>query len=247
VLIYTVGFAACFFVNAGSFVAVIIALVLMRPAELFPSVKLARAKGQVRDGLRYVWSTPTIRNPLLAMVVVGTLAFNFTTTLPLLSKYTFHGGAGTYTACMGAGAVVGGLMVAHRSRPSAGLLGLIGLWFGLFVGAVALAPTEGFAMAALVLMGVGSIAFVATANATIQLRADPQMRGRVMSLYAIAFLGSTPIGAPLMGWIADTISLLVGAAATLAASVPLALGWRREHRGTGRSLGAGAVTHTARP
>ena len=234
VLIYTVGFAACFYVNAASYVAVIVALGLMRTAELLPIGRVTRAKGQVREGLHYVWSEPRLRNPLLAMAVVGTLAFNFTTTLPLLAEYTFHGGPGTYstfTAAMGVGAVVGGLLVAHRSRPTPGMLGLIGLWFGAMMVLVAVLPTKSATAAALVFMGMGSIAFIATANATIQLTADPSMRGRVMSLYAIAFLGSTPIGAPLMGWISDTtsprVALAIGAAATLAASVRLARGRMR--------------------
>lgn len=234
VLIYTVGFAACFYVNAGSYVAVIVALVLMRAQELHHTGGVARAKGQIREGLRYAWSNPSLRNPLLAIAVVGTLAFNFTTTLPLLAEYTFHGGAGTYsafTAAMGAGAIVGGLTVAHRSRPSAPLLGLIGLGFGAMIALVALSPSDLLTLLALVLMGVGSIAFIATANATIQLTAEPAMRGRVMSLYAIAFLGSTPIGAPLMGWISDTssprVALVIGAVAAMVASVPLARQWSR--------------------
>lgn len=245
VLIYTVGFAACFYVNAASYVAVIVALALMRTAELLPIGRVTRAKGQVREGLHYVWSEPRLRNPLLAMAVVGTLAFNFTTTLPLLAEYTFHGGPGTYstfTAAMGVGAVVGGLLVAHRSRPTPGMLGLIGLWFGAMMVLVAVLPTKSATTAALVFMGMGSIAFIATANATIQLTADPSMRGRVMSLYAIAFLGSTPIGAPLMGWISDTtsprVALAIGAAATLGASVRLARG--RTRRGAHREQEAPA-------
>lgn len=237
VLIYSVGFAACFYVNAASYVAVLAALALMRPKELLPAGRIPRGRGQVREGLRYAWSTPSLRRPLLVMAVVGTLAFNFTTTLPLLAKFTFHGGAGTYsafTACMGAGAVVGGLMVAHRSRPSAGLLGVIGLWFGAWIALVAAAPVEGLAMAALVPMGLGSIAFISTANATVQLTSDPQMRGRVMALYATAFLGSTPIGAPLMGWVSDTssprVALIIGAASAVVASVPLARMWLTAHR-----------------
>jgi MFS family permease len=234
VLIYTTGFAACFFVNAGSYVAVIAALLLMRTSELHQTARVVRAKGQVREGLRYAWRTPGLRDPLLAMAVVGTLAFNFTTTLPLLAEYTFHGGAGTYstfTAAMGAGAVVGGLLVAHRSRPSAGLLGLIGIGFGAAIALVGLLPTEPLTIVALVPMGVCSISFIATANATVQLTADPSMRGRVMSLYAIAFLGSTPIGAPLMGWVSDTtsprVALIIGATAAVAASAPLVRRWLR--------------------
>ena len=125
ILIFTVGLAACFLFNAASYVAVLVALFMMRPAELHQRPVVVRAKGQVREGLRYVWSTRELRDPLLAMAVVGIFAFNFTTTLPLLATRTFHGGAGTYSAlmaAMGAGAVVGGLMVAHRSRPSIAML-----------------------------------------------------------------------------------------------------------------------------
>lgn len=236
VLIYTAGFAACFYVNAGSYVAVVIALVLMRAAELHAVDRVPRARGQVREGLRHAWSTPGLRDPLLAMAVVGTLAFNFTTTLPLLAKYTFHGGAGTYslfTAAMGAGAIAGGLLVAHRSRPSAGALGVIGVVFGAAIGLVALLPTEPLTVVSLVLMGLCSIAFIATANATVQLTADPSMRGRVMALYGIAFLGSAPIGAPFMGWVSDTtsprVALLIGAVSTVVACALLARRWL--HRG----------------
>jgi MFS family permease len=237
ILIYTVGLAACFLFNAASYVAVIIALFMMRPAELHQRPVVARAKGQVREGLRYVWSTRELRDPLLAMAVVGVFAFNFTTTLPLLATRTFHGGAGTYSvlmAAMGLGAIFGGLLVAHRSRPSTAMLSIIGLAFGAMLLGVAGAPTETVAIVALVLMGVCSIAFIATANATIQLEADPAMRGRVMALYAIAFLGSTPIGAPLVGWIADItnprVAIAVGGAATLAACIPLALRCVRQIR-----------------
>ena len=145
VLILTVGVGTCFLVNALSYVAVIVALSRMRPSELHRNPGVARAKGQVREGLRYVWSTPDLRSPLLSVAVVGLFAFNFTVTLPLLAKFTFHGGAGLYgafMAAMGAGAVVGGLYTAFRSRPSALLLALIGVFFGAMILAVALAPTE---------------------------------------------------------------------------------------------------------
>lgn len=236
ILIFTVGLAACFLFNAASYVAVLAALFMMRPADLHKRPVVARAKGQVREGLRYAWSTRELRDPLLAMAVVGIFAFNFTTTLPLLATRTFHGGAGTYSlliAAMGIGAVIGGLMVAHRSRPSTALLSIIGVSFGFMLLLVAGAPTEVVAIAAIVLMGVCSISFIATANATIQLQADPSMRGRVMALYAIAFLGSTPIGAPLVGWVADVtnprVAIALGGAATLAACLPLALRYGRRH------------------
>ncbi|MGH9083313.1 MAG: MFS transporter [Acidimicrobiales bacterium] len=237
VLIFTAGFAACFLFNAVSYVAVITALAMMRRSDLHPAPVVARAKGQVRQGLRYVWSTPDLRSPLIAMAVVGIFAFNFTTTLPLLAESTFHGGAGTYSAltvAMGSGAIVGGLIVAHHNRPSRMLLSAIGMAFGVALLGVAVAPTETVALVTLFVMGVCSIAFIATANANLQLRSVPSMRGRVMALYATAFLGSTPIGAPLVGWIADAssprVALAAGAVATLCAAVPLALSSARRRR-----------------
>jgi MFS family permease len=228
VLILTVGVSTCFMVNAASYVAVIVALSMMRSSELRRRPGVERAKGQVREGLRYVWATPDLRVTLLAMAIVGVFAFNFTVTLPLLAKFTFHGGAGLYSAfmvAMGAGAVLGGLFTAHRSQPSTRMLAFIGLIFGVAILAVALAPTQLVALVLLVPMGAGAIAFIATNNSTLQLRADPAMRGRVMSLNAIAFLGSTPIGAPLLGWISDysspRVALVIGGVATLVATIPL--------------------------
>jgi MFS family permease len=228
VLILTLGVSTCFIVNAVSYIAVIVALSLMSDRELYSSPGVGRKKGQVREGLRYVWSTGDLRSPLISMAIVGVFAFNFTVTLPLLAKVTFHGGAGLYSAflaAMGAGAVVGGLFTAHRSSPSTRLLAFIGVIFGAAILAVSLAPSKLTAILFLVPMGAASISFIATNNATLQLRADPTMRGRVMSLNAIAFLGSTPIGAPLVGYISDIsnprISLAMGGVATLLASVPL--------------------------
>jgi MFS family permease len=228
VLILTVGVRTCFFVNAASYAAVIVALAMMRETELIRGPGVPRAKGQVREGLRYAWATRDLRDPLISMAIVGVFAFNFTVTLPLLAKFTFHGGAGLYSwfmVAMGAGAVAGGLYTAFRSRPSTRLLAIIGVVFGCAILAVALAPTEAVALVLLVPMGAASIAFIATNNATLQLRADPAMRGRVMALNAIAFLGSTPIGAPLLGYVSDAtnprVALVIGGAATLIATVPL--------------------------
>lgn len=230
VLIATVGTPICFLVNAGSYLAVIAALALMRPSELHRRPPVERAKGQVREGLRYVWSDPKLRDPLLAMAVIGIFAFNFQTTLPLVARYTFHGGAGAFgalTSAMGAGAIVGGLYMAHRSRPSLKMLSVIGIAFGLLILAVAAAPSMAAAIALLVPMGAASIAFIATANASLQLASKRSMRGRVMALYAIAFLGSTPIGAPIVGAVSNAtnprIALVLGGVATVAAAGPLFL------------------------
>ncbi len=251
VLILTLGVATCFMVNALSYVAVIVALSMMRASELNRRPGVVRAKGQVREGFRYVWRTPDLRILLSSMAIVGVFAFNFTVTLPLLAKFTFHGSGALYSeflAAMGAGAVLGGLFTAHRSRPSIRMLSFIAVVFGVAILAVALAPTETVALVLLVVMGAASISFVATNNASLQLRADPAMRGRVMSLNAIAFLGSTPIGAPLLGWISDVssprVALVVGGAATLLASIPLfalAARHRRSVPGKGQLDDSGAV------
>ena len=246
-LILTVGVATCFFVNAVSYAAVIVALAMMRAAELYRQPGVVRARGQVREGLRYVWSTPDLKLPLISMAVVGVFAFNFTVTLPLLAKFTFGGGGALYSlfmVAMGAGAVLGGLTTAFHSRPSTRLLACIGLVFGVAILAVACAPSEAWAIVLLVPMGAASISFVATNNATLQLRAEPSMRGRVMSLNAIAFLGSTPIGAPLLGYLSDVtnprLALALGGVATLVASIPLfVLGARQRRR---RAEGPGEHT-----
>jgi len=233
VIITLFGLGVCFFVNAASYVAVIVGLAMMRVAELHRTEPVERAKGQVRDGFRYVWRTPALRNVLLAVALIGVFAYNFTVTLALLAKGTFHGGAGTYavlTSCMGAGAIVGGLFAAHRSRPTPRLLQVLALTFGGLLAAVALAPTLVAADVLIVAMGAASVGFIATANATLQLTSDPAMRGRVMALYAMAFLGTTPIGAPLVGAIAQAtsprVALMVGAVATVVAAGLLM--WRHQ-------------------
>jgi MFS family permease len=235
-LIALVGLSVCFEVNAASYVAVIIGLSLMRRSELQRTTPVARGKGQLREGLRYVWRTPGLRDPLLLVAVVGTLAYNFQVVLALFARFTFHGGAGVYsalTSLMGGGAVAGGLIIATRNRPNIHRLTAIGMTFGLFILAVAVAPNLTAALILIFPMGAMSIAFIATANATLQLRADPSMRGRVMALYAIAFLGTTPIGSPLVGFISQAasprVALAVGGAATVVASAVTLHHHRRDH------------------
>ena len=180
-VILVVGVGTCFFVNAVSYVAVIAALSMMRVSELHRrSDRVARARGQVREGLRYAWATAELRTLLGSMAMVGIFAFNFTVTLPLLAKFTFHGGASLYSwflVAFGAGAVAGGLVTAFRSRTSVRQLAYIGLAFGCAIMAVAVSPTKTVALVLLVPMGAASISFVATNNATLQLRSEPSMRG----------------------------------------------------------------------
>jgi MFS family permease len=208
------GIASCFYVNAASYAAVILALWLMTEEDFTPMSSVVRSKGQLRLGLRYAWDTPLIRRVLVAVALVGTFAFNFTTTLPLLSRHSFHErSAGAYSvllSAMGLGAVMGGLYIAHRSRPTMGLLTTEGILFGLSMTGVALSPNVACAATFLVCTGAFSISFVSTANAILQLNSAEQMRGRVMSLHGTAFLGSTPIGAPLVGWIISQSNARVG-------------------------------------
>jgi MFS family permease len=238
-LIATLGLTVCFEVNAASYLAVIAALLLMRKGELHQRVRTPKAKGQLREGLRYAWETRDLRDVLLVVLVVGLLSYNFTVILPLLAKLSFHGGAGIYsllTSLMAAGAVIGGLIVAGRGRrPNVTRLGMIGVGFGIFILALALAPNLIVACIVIIPMGGLSIAFIATANSTIQLRVDDAMRGRVMALYAIGFLGTTPLGAPLVGWISQAasprVALSVGAAAAIIASAVLLVQRRPDRAG----------------
>lgn len=198
--------APCFFVNAGSFVAVIAALALMRTSELHRSEPAARAKGQVREGFHYAMGTPDIRLPLLMMAVIGTLAYNFRVLLPLVAEQTFHGGAGlfgTLYSVMSVGSLAGALFTASRTEATSRYLVFAALAFGLVILAAAAAPT--LALEAVALMGVGaaSAAFTSTTQATLQIRSSPPMRGRVMALYSVVFIGSTPIGGPIIGWAAQ--------------------------------------------
>lgn len=221
--------APCFFVNSASYVAVIVALALMDTSEITRIRTVKRAGGQVREAFRYVWRTPALREVLAAVFLVGTFSFNFTVTLPVFEKYVLHGTAAQYAwlMCgMGAGGLVGGLVVAYRARPTRLLLvALSGLFAGLMA-LVAVAPSELAAVLELVALGAVSLAFISSANATLQLNSAEELRGRVMSLYSMGFLGTTPLGALAVGAIADVsnarVALAVGAVAAALAFAFLA-------------------------
>jgi MFS family permease len=236
-LIATIGIGQCFLANAVSYAAVVIAFAAMRPRDLFPTERVPRGRGQLREGLRYVWSRPDLRLPLLLMAVVGALAYNFSVVFPLMVKFAFGGGPGAYGllfAMMGAGAVVGGLVVAARGRATRPLLVGSMLAFGLMLVAAALAPGFGLELAVMVPIGAASTAFIATSNSLLQLGSSGQMRGRVMALFAVVFLGSTPIGGTLVGWFSERFGpragLLLGGLATVAASLVALYGLRRDGR-----------------
>jgi MFS family permease len=205
-LILTVGLAVCFLLNALSFLAVIAGLIAMRPSELYRQERAPRRKGQVREGLRYVWTTPRLRWPLVLMAVVYTMSFNFSVLLPLLARFAFGGGAALYAqllSAMGAGSLLGALVMASRRRASSRVLAWAGVALGLAMVAAAYAPAPAVALCVLGVLGFASMVFMATGNTMMQVATPPSMRGRVMAVYAMVFLGSTPIGGPLMGWLAE--------------------------------------------
>ena len=257
VLIATVGVEPCFLINAASFMAMLIALRRMDAAALARPERAARRPHALRDGVAYVARTPALAVPLAMMVLVGTLGFNFQVILPLLAKFTFHGGAGTYAAlvvAMGAGSVIGALTAGARGRVSPALLVGSSAAFGVATILAAVAPTLPLTVAALTLVGAASVTFAAGVNSTLQLEVAPEMRGRVMALYSVVFLGSTPIGGPLAGWVAQAAdpraALLLGAGAALVAAAAAAAAWARgvDSGGTQgfhirRRIEVGAGTH----
>ena len=226
VIAAAIGLALCFTINALSFGAVLVSLAAMRSSELFPAERVSRQKKQVRQGLRYVRNTPELLIPLLMIAVVGTLAWEFQVSLPLMASKVFHGGAASYgvmASVMGGGAVVGGLISAARARPRARALCLAAIGWGIAILAAAVAPSFALELAALVFVGYGSITFNSLAKTTLQLAAKPEMRGRVMALWALAWMGSTPIGGPIVGWTGQAIgarwALVIGGVAALACGV----------------------------
>ena len=222
----TLGLALCFTCNAISFGAVLISLAAMRGSELYPARRVDRKRRQIRQGLRYVRSTPELFIPLLMITVIGTLAWEFQVTLPLMASKVFHGGSAAYgvmASVMGVGAVVGGLVSAARPRPRTRALCLAAIGWGIAILAAAVAPDMPVELAAMLFVGYGSITFNSMAKTTLQLAAKPTMRGRVMALWGLAWLGSTPVGGPIVGWIGQDAgarwSLVVGGAAALASGI----------------------------
>jgi MFS family permease len=230
VLIVSVGVAACFLLNTVSFIAVIIALATMKPDLLDPAVTSAHAPGQLLEGLRYVRRTPRLLTPLLMMALIGALSYEFQVVLPVLAKHTFHGNAdayGFFTSAFGVGAVIGGLAVASRPPKGMRSVAVAAGAFGLTMLGAAVAPTLVIEVLALAMVGAGSVAFMSRGNTMLQLTADESMRGRVMALWAVAFLGTTPIGGPVVGYVAQHASprwgLALGGLAALTATALAAL------------------------
>ena len=234
-VIALIGVGPCFLINALSFVAMIAALRAMDSSELHRAITPAvRGPGQLRQAVAYVRRTPELLIPLAMMAVVGTLSYNFQILLPLLASFTWHGTASTYTAlavAMGLGSVGGALAAGARGRVGPRLLVGAAALFGFAELLVAIAPELGLQVLALIPLGAVSVTFAAGVNSALQLAVEPAMRGRVMALYSMVFLGSTPIGAPLVGWIAEVSGprggLVLGAVAALLASLGGAIAFSR--------------------
>ncbi|MGC2241160.1 MAG: MFS transporter [Acidimicrobiia bacterium] len=225
-LIVGIGIGWCFVVNAATYLAVIIALNLMSTDDLETPPRQGRRRGQLREGLRYIRSTPEVLTPLLLMAVAGTLAYEYQVVLPLMARFTFGGDAQTFAAmssAMGAGAVGGGLFTASRQNRPAVALARTAAVFGTVQVLASVFPSLWMTLAALVALGAAGVSFIALGNSTLQLAAAPEMRGRVMGFWAVAFLGSTPIGGPIMGWIGEyaspRLALGLGGLAVLVAAV----------------------------
>ena len=233
-LISGVGIGWCFVANGASFVAVLIALAMLDPAQLYLNERVAKQKGQIREGLQYVWRDPDLRLAMALMGVVATLSFNWNVVLPLLAVHTFHGDANTYafiTTVFSIGSLIGSLWIARRHTMSVAFLARTSVAFGVASGLIALAPNPLSAAIAGALAGATGIAFLSATMTSLQLGSIPAMRGRVMALYSILFLGSTPLGGPLSGWLAqqfDTrLAIWMGAIAAAASGMVAVLALRR--------------------
>jgi MFS family permease len=226
-MIATAGIAPCFLVNAATFVAMIAALRSMEPEALEEPVVPKRGEDRVRDAVRYVRSEPGLLIPLAMMAVIGMLAFNFQVILPILARFAFEGGAGAYSAlaiAMASGSIAGALFTGARRGVGDRLIVGAAIAFGAGALLVALAPTLPLAIAALVPLGAASVTFAAAVNSTLQLDAEPAMRGRVMALYSVVFLGSTPLGGPLVGWLSEAAGPRAGLVLSAGAAFAAALG-----------------------
>ena len=225
-LVSTVGYGWAFFVDGISYVAVLAGLWMMRSSELRPAPVASRAKGQVRAGLRYVRSVPELFVPLVMMAVIGTLSYNFQTVFPLFVTRDLDGSDATFTvlfSVVSLGSLVGALVTARRSDIDVRRVSHAAIAYGLTMALVGVAPNVAVVVPMGVLLGVSSITFLVASTAIVQMKAAPEMRGRVLALQAMLFLGSTPVGGPIVGWVADEFgarySIALGALAALGAGL----------------------------
>ena len=225
VVIAAIGTGWAFLINGGSFVAVLISLALLRVAELRPNARAHRTRGSFTEGFRYVWGRPDLKTILIMLFLIGTFGLNFPIFIATMAVAVFHAdarGYGLLSSIMAIGTVAGALLNARRARPQFPLLLIGAAVFGLGCTLAAIAPGYWFFAGALVVIGVAALTFTNTTNSLMQLSTAPAMRGRVMALRVSIALGGTPIGAPIVGWVANHYgprwALGVGAAAGFAAA-----------------------------
>jgi MFS family permease len=233
-LIEGVGTGWCFILNGVTFVAVLAALVAMDPTQMRPARKVVRAKGQVREGLAFVWRHPVLAPTFAALVAVSIFTFNYQVTIPLLVERVFDGNAATFGALLAVtsvGSLLGSLTAARRpAATTAFMLAAIAV-LGVSMVALALSPTLALAFLASVPMGAGGAAFMATTSGMLLHLTAPEMRGRILALQAMAFLGATPVGSPLAGAVAEAwgarAALVAGGVAALICAAGVGLALRR--------------------
>jgi MFS family permease len=232
ILISAVGSGWAFLANGLSFVGPLCGLLLMRPSELHVVERAPRGRGQLREGLRYVAGRPELIWPIVLVGFIGTFGFNFPIWLSAFVDHVFHGDAGRYglfNTLMAAGSLCGALLAARRATTPVRLLVGAAFLFGAVEAIAAAVPSAWIFMVLLIVIGGLGMTFNTTANTSVQLGTDPAMRGRVMSLYMMVFVGGTPIGGPIEGWVTDTFGARVGlasgglVAAAAAATVGLLL------------------------
>jgi predicted MFS family arabinose efflux permease len=215
-----------FFLTAASYGAVIYGLAIMRESELYGGRIVKRAKGQLRAGLRYVAGRRDLLLPILLAGVIGMVGLNFQITLALMARNQFHRGAGTYgalSALLAAGSLAGALLTARRKRPTQRVLVGSAIAFGVLEIVLGTMPNIVLFSILLVPTGFAVITFASTALSTVQIGAGEAMRGRVLSVYTLVFIGGTPFGAPLVGWLGQHVgprsSLVAGGLGSLAAGL----------------------------
>ena len=252
-LVATVGFGWAFLADGLSYLAVIAGLRMIDPSQVRKPPLTQRGRGQIREGLRYAMSVTELRVPLIMMTVIGTLAFNFSTVLPLFAVRDLAGSDLTFSLLMSVvsvGSLIGALASARRKDVGVRVVGIAATAFGLSMGVLAITPNQPSAFAVGMVLGLTSITFMTTCTAIVQLRADPMMRGRVLALQAIVFLGSTPIGGPIVGAVSERWGarwgLAVGAVATIGAGLYGLTAVRRGRRiEISEAVSAGAIADAA--
>ena len=235
-LVAAVGSGWAFLLNAASFVGVLCSLMLLRKGELHPSTRITRTRGHFVEGLHYVWRQRELRVTAIMLFLIGTFGLNFPIYLSTMSASVFHVGAGRFgllTSIMATGTIIGALLAARCEYPTFGALVAGAAVFGGGLLVAALMPHYALFALALVVVGIASLTFMNSSNSLMQLSTEPSMRGRVMAIRASIALGGTPIGAPIVGWVADRFGprwgVGVGAAAGFAAAL-VALHYLWKHR-----------------